>query len=290
MRTPRDAVAPAPRPVDGPAPDVGVVGGSGLYALLEDAETVTVGTPWGEHSDGLTVGTVGGRRVAFLPRHGRGHTLAPHRIGYRANLWALRSLGVRQLLTVSAVGSLRPDLGPGTLVLPDQVVDRTWGREHTFYEGPGPVVHVPFADPYCPVGRGVVARAAGAAGERVVDRGALVTIQGPRFSSRAESQANAAAGWSVVGMTGMPEAALARELALCCTALSIVTDLDAGVEGGGVTQAEVLEVFGRTLSRVRAVVLDAVAELPAERTGCSCADALDGVALPFALPGEEGGA
>lgn len=204
---------------------------------------------------------------------------------------------MRQLLTVSAVGSLRPENGPGTLVLPDQVVDRTWGREHTFYDGSsdrtggrGPVVHAPFADPYCPVGRGVVARTAEAAGERVVDRGVLVTIQGPRFSTRAESQANAAAGWSVVGMTGSPEAGLARELALCCTALTIVTDLDAGVEeGSGVTQVEVLEVFGRTLSRVRSVVLDAAAQLPVERTGCACASALDGIELPFPLPGEDAG-
>ncbi|MEJ5914650.1 S-methyl-5'-thioadenosine phosphorylase [Pseudokineococcus sp. 1T1Z-3] len=274
-----------------PGPDVGVVGGSGLYALLEDAEPVTVATPWGEHSDGLTTGTVGGRRVAFLPRHGRRHTLAPHRIGYRANLWALRSLGVRQLVTVSAVGSLRPELVPGTLVLPDQVVDRTWGREHTFYDGSvgrGAVVHVPFADPYCPVGRVVVVAAARARGQEVVEGGTLLTVQGPRFSSRAESRVHADAGWSVVGMTGMPEAALARELALCCTALSVVTDHDAGVEAGdGVTHAEVLEVFAAALERVRAIVLAALQALPRERTGCACAGVLDGLALPFILPGEE---
>src|SRR5207249_406362 len=152
----------------------------------------------------------------------------PHKIPYRANLWALRAAGVRQVLAPTAVGSLSPLLGPGTLVIPDQLVDRTAGREHTYYEAGGPV-HVPFADPYCPRGRAKAVAAAGASGWPVVDSGTLVVINGPRFSTRAESQWYAAQGWTLVGMTGHPEAALARELALCYTPLALVTDTDAGV-------------------------------------------------------------
>src|SRR3954454_16058812 len=144
----------------GPGAEIGVIGGSGLYQLLEGAEDVTVATPWGPPSDPLTVGEVGGRLVAFVPRHARDHRFPPHRVNYRANLWALRTVGVRQVLGPCAVGSLRPELGPGTLVVPDQVVDRTWGRAHTAYDVEGPVVHVAFADPYCPNGRkAVVAQA-----------------------------------------------------------------------------------------------------------------------------------
>lgn len=272
-------------PYDGPRAELGVIGGSGLYTLLDDARQVAVRTPWGEPSDELSIGTVAGRGVAFLPRHGRGHRLPPHRVDHRSNLWALRTVGVRRLVTVSAVGSLRPDLPPGTLVLPDQVLDRTWGRPHTYYDAPGAVVHVPFADPYCPAGRASVLSTATACGEQVVDGGTLVVVQGPRFSSRAESRWHAASGGTLVGMTGMPETGLARELALCCTALSIVTDLDAGAAAGeGVTHAEVLAVFERSLARVRALVLAALADLPGERTGCRCAAALDGVRLPFPLP------
>ena len=141
----------------GPRADIGVIGGSGLYSLL-DGEQVEVDTPWGPPSDPLTVAEVSGRTVAFLPRHGRDHRFPPHRVNYRANIWALRAAGVRQVLAPCAVGSLREEHGPGTVVVPDQVVDRTWGRAHTFYDEPGVVVHVAFADPYCPNGRRVAAR------------------------------------------------------------------------------------------------------------------------------------
>nr|BFE83786.1 hypothetical protein GCM10020093_063870 [Planobispora longispora] len=157
--------------------------------------------------------------------------LPPHRIPYRANLWALRSLGVRQVLAPSAVGSLRPELGPGTLVVPDQLVDRTSGRVQTYYDAGG-VVHVSFSDPYCPAGRAAAVSAAGSADWEVADGGTLVVIEGPRFSTRAESRWFTANGWSIVGMTGFPESVLARELAMCYTSLSLVTDHDAGVEAG----------------------------------------------------------
>src|SRR5215472_5627856 len=236
------------------AASIGVIGGSGFYALLDHGEEVTVDTPFGRPSDVIVTGDVAGRRVAFLPRHGRDHRFPPHKIPYRANLWALRSLGVRQVLAPSAVGSLTLAYEPGTLAIPDQLVDRTRARHQTYYDADR-AVHVPFADPYCPVGRAHAIAAARAAGWVPAESGTLVVIEGPRFSTRAESQWYAAQGWTLVGMTGHPEAVLARELALCYTSLSLVTDTDAGVaEGEGVTQEEVLAEFGRNVGRLRDLV------------------------------------
>jgi 5'-methylthioadenosine phosphorylase len=265
-----------------PRADFAVIGGSGFYSLLEEVEEAKVDTPYGEPSDVVSIGLAGGRRVAFLPRHGRQHSLPPHRINYRANMWALRSLGVRQIIAPCAVGSLQPHLTPGTVVLPDQVVDRTAARESTFFDTGA--VHVPFADPYCPTGRAAVAAAARSAGKAPVEEGAMVVIGGPRFSSRAESQWHAAQGWSLVNMTGMPEASLARELALCYTAVALVTDLDAGIDAEhSVSQAEVFRVFGQNIEQLRLTVLDALRRLPADRN-CACQHAHDGIELPFALP------
>lgn len=261
---------------------IGVIGGSGLYALLDGAREVEVDTPYGPPSDPLVVGEVGDRTVAFVPRHGRDHRFPPHRIPYRANLWALRSLGVRQVLAPCAVGGLRPELGPGSLVVCDQLVDRTSGRAQTFHDTGA--VHVPFADPYCPTGRATAVAQARTDGWPVTDGGTMVVVEGPRFSTRAESQWFAAQGWSVVNMTGHPEAVLARELALCYTALALVTDLDAGVEGGAhVTQAEVFRVFGENTARLRETLLAVVAALPLERD-CPCGSALDGIDLDLDLP------
>jgi 5'-methylthioadenosine phosphorylase len=263
-------------------PTIGIIGGSGLYSLADDLDEVVVDTPYGAPSDALMVGTVAGRPVAFLPRHGRHHEFPPHRINYRANLWALRAVGVRQVVAPCAVGGLRADLGPGTLVVPDQFVDRTSGRVQTYYDRSA--VHVAAADPYCPHGRSVVLAAARSARWSPLDGGTLVVIEGPRFSTRAESRWFSANGWVIVGMTGYPEAVLARELALCYTTVALVTDLDAGVEHGtGVTHAEVLEVFGRNVARLRSLLLDVIPALPKERT-CACPAALDGLKLPFELP------
>jgi 5'-methylthioadenosine phosphorylase len=262
---------------------IGVIGGSGFYELFTSADEVKVDTPFGAPSDVLTVGEVAGRRVAFLPRHGRDHRYPPHRIPYRANLWALRSAGVRQVLAPSAVGSLTAEQGPGTLIIPDQLVDRTSGREHTFYDADR-AVHIAFADPYCPHGRELAAAAARAGGWPTVDSGTLVVINGPRFSTRAESRWYAAQGWTLIGMTGHPEAVLARELAMCYTSLSLVTDTDAGVlEGEGVTQAEVFREFAKNVTRLRELVLGIIAALPEDRA-CPCPDVLGGLTLPFELP------
>ncbi|MDQ1617260.1 MAG: 5-methylthioadenosine phosphorylase [Actinomycetota bacterium] len=271
---------------DGPPAEIGVIGGSGFYEFLDDALRVELDTPFGAPSDALQVGRVGGRAVAFLPRHGRGHRLPPHRVNYRANLWALRATGVRQVIGPCAVGSLREENGPGTLVVLDQLVDRTSGRAGTFYDEPGHVVHVAFADPYCPHGRAAMLRAAAdTQGRRPVDGGTLVVINGPRFSTRAESLWHQGQGWTVVGMTGAPEAGLARELALCYTAIALVTDHDAGLEhGDGVTHEEVLRVFGENIAGLRGLLTDAIALLPPRDDDCTCRHSLDGLTLPFPLP------
>jgi 5'-methylthioadenosine phosphorylase len=268
-----------------PTAEIGVIGGSGFYTFLDNVTEVDVETPYGAPSDRITIGEVRGRRVAFLPRHGRDHRLPPHRIPYRGNLWALRALGVRQILAPCAVGSLRRENPAGTLVIPDQIVDRTTGRLQTFYDGPpARVVHVAFADPYCPVGRSLALATARAGGWRPVDGGTLVITEGPRFSSRAESSWYAAQGWSIIGMTGHPEAVLARELAICYTALALVTDFDAGVDAAeAVTQAEVFRVFAANMGRLRELLLDVVAALPDRRT-CPCGHALDGLETGIELP------
>ncbi|MET8230223.1 S-methyl-5'-thioadenosine phosphorylase [Micromonospora sp. NPDC005298] len=263
-----------------PTADVAVIGGSGLYAFL-DGTAHELDTPYGPPSDEVTIAEVAGRRVAFLPRHGRDHRYPPHLIPYRANLWALRSLGVRQVLAPCAVGGLRPELGPGTFVVPDQLIDRTSGRAQTYYDRGA--VHVPFADPYCPHGRRALLDAAAGRGVAAVDGGTVVVVEGPRFSTRAESRWFASIGGTVVNMTGHPEAVLARELALCYSSIALVTDLDAGVQvGDSVTQEEVFRVFAANTDRLRDVLLDALAALPAARD-CACGRALDGITVPFAL-------
>jgi 5'-methylthioadenosine phosphorylase len=263
--------------------EIGVIGGSGFYEFFTDAEEVKVTTPFGEPSESVLVGEVAGKRVAFLPRHGRDHRFPAHKIPYRANLWALRSVGVRRILAPSAVGSLTASYGPGTLVVPDQLVDRTTSRAQTFYDEHA--VHVSFADPYCPSLRASAISAARQAGWVPAGSGTLVVIDGPRFSTRAESKWYAEQGWTLIGMTGHPEAVLARELAMCYMTLALVTDLDAGLEEGeGVTQAEVFEVFGKNMVRLRDLVAKAVAALPAEREDDICSHALDGISLPIELP------
>ena len=262
---------------------IGILGGSGLYQFMDDARPVPVQTPFGPPSEIPVVGTVAGREVAFIPRHGRDHRFPPHRVNYRANLWALRAVGVRQVLAPCAVGSMVAELGPGALVIPDQVIDRTWGRRHTVYDTEGAVVHVSLADPYCARGRAAALAAASASGWRPRDGGTLIVINGPRFSSRAESRWHAASGAHLVGMTGMPEAAIARELAVCYTSLAVVTDLDAGFEAGqGVTHAQVLEVFSASVQRLRTVLAATIERLPDD--DCRCRHSLDGLPLPFDLP------
>ncbi|HEX2894744.1 MAG TPA: S-methyl-5'-thioadenosine phosphorylase [Marmoricola sp.] len=261
--------------------DVAVIGGSGFYSFLEDARAVEVSTPYGDPSGPVTLGEVAGRRVAFLPRHGQGHAYPPHLINYRANLWALGSLGVRQVLAPCAVGGLRPDVAPGDVVVPDQLVDRTTGRVQSFVESGA--VHVPFADPYC-------SRLVATLGkhQEVRTGGTMVVVEGPRFSTRAESQHYAAQGWSLINMTGHPEAVLARELQICYAAIALVTDMDAGVESGeGVGQEEVFATFARNVERLKGLLAAAIEHLP-DADGCTCATWADGLELSYEVPGRPG--
>ena len=261
-----------------PSAEVAVIGGSGFYEFLDAPTSVTVETPYGAPSGPIAVGEVAGRRVAFLPRHGGHHEFPPHRINYRANLWALRSLGVRQVLAPCAVGGLRAEVAPGDVVVPDQLVDRTSGRAQTFVETGA--VHVPFADPYC----SRLALAVADADPSVKRGGVMVVIEGPRFSTRAESRHYAAQGWTLVNMTGHPEAVLARELQLCYAAVALVTDMDAGVEtGAGVGQAEVFAAFARNTERLKGLLVTVVGDLP-DPAGCSCASWADGIELTYQLP------
>ena len=263
---------PAPRAT------VAVIGGSGFYEFLHDAHEVEVSTPYGDPTAPVAVGDVGGTTVAFLPRHGKGHEFPPHLINYRANLWALRSLGVRQVLAPCAVGGLRDEVAPGDLVVPEQLVDRTYGRAQSYVERGA--LHVPFADPYCPALSKAVAAADG-----VRHGGTMVVIEGPRFSTRAESQHYAAQGWTLINMTGHPEAVLARELQLCYAPLALVTDMDAGVETGhGVGQEEVFATFARNIDRLKDLLAGVVGRLPSPGVGCACASWADGLDLPYELP------
>ncbi len=266
-----------PRPA--PRASVAVIGGSGFYEFLDDAEEVHVETPYGAPAAPVAVGEVAGVPVAFLPRHGTGHAYPPHLINYRANLWALASLGVRQVLAPCAVGGLRDEVAPGDLVVPDQLVDRTQNRVQSFVDRGA--VHVPFADPYCPTLSAAAARAEG-----VAHGGTMVVVEGPRFSTRAESQHYAAQGWTLINMTGHPEAVLARELRMCYSAVALVTDMDAGVESGeGVGQAEVFAMFARNIDRLKTLLAGVVADLPEPGAGCACSSWADGLDLPYDVPG-----
>lgn len=259
--------------------EIGVFGGSGFYSFLTDITEIEVDTPYGRPSAPFHLGSIGDRRVAFLARHGTNHQYPPHRINYRANLWAMRSLGVTRILAPCASGSLQPHIHPGEFVICDQFVDRTSGRADTFFEGPT-ANHVSMADPYCPELGAVALETARSQGITVHDGGTVVVIQGPRFATKAESRWYRAAGWEVINMTQYPEAALARELGLCYAAVALITDYDTGLEGvegiEPVTQEQIFKFFDDNLERVRALLFDAIAKVPTE-IGCDCAAGPNGI-------------
>ncbi len=258
--------------------EIGIFGGSGFTRLLDSATERAVDTPFGPPSAPIVTGEIGGRGVAFIPRHGVKHEFPPHRINYRANLWAMRDIGVTRILAPCAAGSLQKHVEPGHFVVCDQLVDRTSGRIQSFYDGPA-TTHVSLADPYCPEMRAVVVEQGRARDIRVHDRGTVVVIEGPRFATRAESRWYAAAGWDVINMTQYPEAALARELALCYCNISLITDYDVGLEGmPPVSVPEVIRVFRDNNERLRALLAEIVPAVPAGR-GCSCGDALEGAVV-----------
>ncbi|MEW6153966.1 MAG: S-methyl-5'-thioadenosine phosphorylase [Actinomycetota bacterium] len=257
-----------------PQAEIGVFGGTGFYRFLSDVEEVTVQTPYGPPSAPVAVGELEGRRVAFLPRHGRAHELPAHRVNYRANLWAMRRLGATRVLAPCSVGSLRPELKPGELVLCDQLVDRTRGRGDTYFDGP--VLNcISFADPYCSELRPLLAAASRAEGVTAHPTGTVVVIQGPRFSTRAESRWFSAQGWDVVNMTQYPECVLARELGLCYAGIALVTDYDAGLAGIDGIEAVSMEVVFRVMrenvAKVQRVLTATLPAIPTERS-CLCGD------------------
>ncbi|MGQ0826560.1 MAG: S-methyl-5'-thioadenosine phosphorylase [Actinomycetota bacterium] len=257
---------------DGSA-DVGVFGGSGFYEFLQGANEIELETPYGAPSAPVVIGDVDDRRVAFIPRHGRNHQYAPAAIPMRANLWAMRMLGVRAIVGPCAVGSLQSAVQPGDFVVLDQLVDRTRGRVDTFYDA-STVHHVSFADPYCEPGRAAAIAAADQCGAAVHAHGTIVVINGPRFSTRAESRWYRAQGWDVVGMTQYPEAYLARELGIHYTSIALVTDYDAGLEDDpdveAVTMEQVLAVMRENVDRVQAVLRELLPRLPLAAASCAC--------------------
>jgi 5'-methylthioadenosine phosphorylase len=245
--------------------EIGVFGGSGFYSLLTDVREVKIDTPYGPPSDSLMLATVGGRKVAFLPRHGRNHTIPPHKINYRANVWAMRSLGVQAIISPCAAGSLQLNVKPGDFVVCDQFVDRTNGRIDTFYDGPI-VTHVSPAETYDPVLRKLAIDTIREHGIECHDKGTVVVIQGPRFSTKSESKWFHDAGWEVINMTQYPEAYLCRELGMAVVNISLITDYDSGVHAGteAVNAHDVLEVFTKNAERIKKVVLDLIQKMPAD--------------------------
>ena len=246
---------------------LGIVGGSGLYEIdgLEDQRWVKVDTPWGEPSDELLTGTLNGVKLVFLPRHGRGHRLSPTDLNARANIHALKSLGCTDVLSISAVGSLREDLHPGTFVVVDQFIDRTFARQKSFF-GPGLVAHVSMAHPVCPRLSSLAAEAARAVGATVVEGGTYLVMEGPQFSTRAESELYRSWGCAVIGMTNMPEAKLAREAELPYASVSMVTDYDCWHETAGhVDVAQIIACLMDNAARAKAMVADLAARLTGPR-------------------------
>ncbi len=253
--------------------EVGVFGGSGFYSLIDGMHEVVVETPYGAPSDRVAIGEIAGRRVAFLARHGKDHRYPPHAINYRANLWAMKELGVTRIIGPTASGSLKLEVRPGDMVVADQVVDRTNGRKDTFYDGPI-TTHVSFADPYCPQLRPIAIAGLKAAGITTHEKGTIVVVQGPRFSTRAESKWYQDAGWDVINMTQYPECYLALELDMCYVNISLITDYDVGIEGSDpVSHQSVFDVLKSNNERVTAAIFNIIEAMPAERT-CSCGSTL----------------
>jgi 5'-methylthioadenosine phosphorylase len=255
---------------------VGVIGGSGLYEMpsLQSVERVRLRTPFGEPSDEFVCGTLGGTRLVFLPRHGRGHRLLPSELNFRANIYGMKQLGAEWIVAVASVGSLREEIAPGHFVIPDQLIDRTFRRPSTFF-GNGIVVHVGFADPVCPVLSGLLTQAARRVGVTVHPRGTYVCMEGPQFSTRAESLLYRQWGADVIGMTNLQEAKLAREAEICFATLALATDYDCWHEvAGDVAIGDVLRILGQNVATAQRVIAETVPHVGGPRT-CVCATALE---------------
>jgi len=259
-----------------PRAEIGVFGGSGFYKFFKGAQEFSVRTSYGTPSAKVTISERDGKRVAFIPRHGVRHEFPPHRVPYRANVMAFKQLGVARVIAPNAVGSLKADIKPGDFVFCDQFVNFTTGREDTFYDGPD-TTHVGMAQPYCPQMREVGIEAAKKLGLKFHRTGTVVVVQGPRFSTTAESRFFSRQGWDVINMTQYPEAVLAREQELCYLNISLATDYDAGLEGNPsvkpVSHEEVIKVFNSKMEGLRRLIMEIVKTLPQKRT-CGCGSAL----------------
>ncbi|MFO8102235.1 MAG: S-methyl-5'-thioadenosine phosphorylase [Dehalococcoidia bacterium] len=266
---------------------IGVIGGTGLYEIADmtNLEEVNISTPFGEPSDSITVGTLEGTNIAFLPRHGRGHRFSPHEIPARANIYALKSLGVEWIIAINSCGSFKEELKPRDLVVPDQVIDRTRGRVNTFF-GNGIVVHLPFAEPFCPTLGQILYQAARDAGATAHRGGTFIAMEGPQFSTKAESRLYKSWGADIVGMTILPEAKLAREAEICYATLACVTDYDSWHDDlGQVRIEEIIEILNQNMDRARNIIRLAAANIPPKRF-CPCVNALENaiVTSPEAIP------
>ncbi len=253
---------------------IGAIGGSGLYEIkgVVIKETRKIATPYGEPSDSYRIGEMGGRTIAFLPRHGSPHHIAPHKINYRANIWGFKELGADRIISVSAVGGINPGMKPGDIVMPDQIIDMTEGREGTFYDKEE-IVHVDFTEPYCPELRASIHSAGKKTGIRLKQRGTYVCTNGPRLEAAAEIKAFSRLGADVVGMTGMPEASLARELEICLAGIAVVTNYAAGISKKKLTATEVVEKMKESTERIKALLKRTFSMIPKSRN-CTCKDAL----------------
>jgi 5'-methylthioadenosine phosphorylase len=263
-----------------PAADIGIIGGTGVYdsGLFSDKKEVKIHTPYGEPSDLLTIGEYAGRKVAFLPRHGKGHRIPPHKINFRANIWALKQLGVKRIIAPSAVGSLGFDYKPGHIALPDQFIDFTKSREYTFYDG-GQVAHVSMADPFCPEIRDVAAKVIEKLNFPFQRKATYVCIEGPRFSTRSESKFfRDIMKADIIGMTLVPEVTLAREAEICYLSVATVTDYDVWADVP-VTSKEIIETLHKNVEKTKKLVAELIPVIPTERTKCSCGSALEGALL-----------
>lgn len=261
-----------------PQAEIGVFGGSGFYSFLDSVEEVEIETPYGTLSGPVVIGEIEGRKVAFLPRHGSSHQFPPHKINYRVNIYAMKELGVKQIISPFACGSLQPDIKPGDFVIVDQFVDRTNNRKDTFYDGPIST-HVSSADPYCGVIRKIAFDTAKEMNISVTEKGTVVVINGPRFGTRAESKWFSKMGWEVVNMTQYPEVILARELEICFAGIALITDYDVGFEGHPEVEPVSLEtavsIFNENNEKVKDLLINMIPKLPKERK-CICASALEG--------------
>lgn len=257
-----------------PEAEIGIIGGSGLYdaAFIENAERVKVYTPYGKPSDFITIGILRGKKVVFLARHGPKHSIPPHKVNYRANIWAFKELGVKRVVAVSAVGSLREDYKPGDFVCPDQFIDMTKKREYTFYDG-GQVAHVSMADPFCPELRSLCANIAKELGITLHEKGTYICIEGPRFSTRAESRLWRMWGADIIGMTLVPEINLAREARMCYLTIAMVTDYDVWAERP-VTAHEVAKVMAENVEKAKKLLYELIPRIPETRS-CNCHKYMD---------------